>query len=366
MTMFGTGGLGASSSVFGQTAAASTANPMKDIEVVSPPDDSVSCLEFSPPAVPQTFLVAGSWDNNVRCWEVDQNSGKTQPKAQQTMGGPVLDVAWADDGTKVFMSGCDNTVRCWDLASNQTVQVAQHDAPVKTVHWVKAPNYTCIMTGSWDKTLKFWDTRSPNPMMSIALPERAYCADVDYPMAVVSTANRGIIVYQLEGQPQQFKTQESSLRYQHRCISIFRDKMNRPTGYAIGSVEGRVAIQYVNPANPKDNFTFKCHRSNGTNQGYQDIFSVNDIRFHPVHGTLATVGSDGRFSFWDKDARTKLKTSEAMEQSITKCAFNHTGQIFAYAVSYDWSKGHEFYTPTKKNYIFLHPCFEELKPRPKT
>ena len=57
-----------------------------------------------------------------------------------------------------------------------------------------------------------------------------------------------------------------------------------------------------------------------------------------MHGTLATVGSDGRFSFWDKDARTKLKTSEAMEQSITKCAFNHTGQIFAYAVSYDWSK----------------------------
>ena len=45
-------------------------------------------------------------------------------------------------------------------------------------------------------------------------------------------------------------------------------------GYAIGSVEGRVAIQYVNPTNPKDNFTFKCHRSNGTNQGYQDIFSV--------------------------------------------------------------------------------------------
>ena len=30
----------------------------------------------------------------------------------------------------------------------------QHDAPVKTVHWIKAPNYSCVMTGSWDKTLK--------------------------------------------------------------------------------------------------------------------------------------------------------------------------------------------------------------------
>ena len=30
----------------------------------------------------------------------------------------------------------------------------QHDAPIKTIHWVKAPNYTCVMTGSWDRTLK--------------------------------------------------------------------------------------------------------------------------------------------------------------------------------------------------------------------
>ncbi|KAG8302930.1 Poly(A)+ RNA export protein rae1 [Homalodisca vitripennis] len=134
-------------------------------------------------------------------------------------------------------------------------------------------------------------------------------------------------------------------------------------GYALGSVEGRVAIQYVNPTNPKENFTFKCHRSNGAQGGYQDIYAVNDIAFHPVHGTLATVGSDGTFSFWDKDARTKLKPSETMEQAITKCAFNHNGQIFAYSVSYDWSKGHEFYNPSKKNYIFLRSCYDELKPR---
>ena len=73
---------------------------------------------------------------------------------------------------------------------------------MKTIHYVKAPNYECVMTGSWDRTLKFWDTRSPNPMMQIALPERAYCVDVKYPMAVCGTAGRGIIIYQLENQPQ--------------------------------------------------------------------------------------------------------------------------------------------------------------------
>ena len=32
--------------------------------------------------------------------------------------------------------------------------------PVKVVRWVKAPNYTALFSCSWDKTAKFWDTRS--------------------------------------------------------------------------------------------------------------------------------------------------------------------------------------------------------------
>jgi hypothetical protein len=32
------------------------------------------------------------------------------------------------------------------------------------------------------------------------------------------------------------------------------------TGYLIGSIEGRVAVQHVEEANSSKNFTFKCHR----------------------------------------------------------------------------------------------------------
>lgn len=365
--MFGTSTFNSGGgTLFGSTPAATNYNPMKDIDVPSPPDDSVSALSFSPGTLPANYLAAASWDNNVRCWEVQQN-GTVIPKAQQSHAGPVLDVAWSDDGSKIFTASCDKTAKMWDLASNQFVQVAQHDAPVKTCHWIKAPNYSCLMTGSWDKTLKFWDTRAAAPIMTMQLPERVYCADVVYPMAVVGTAGRGVIIYQLENQPQEFKRMESPLKYQHRCVSVFTDRKQvntaPPVGFALGSIEGRVAIQYVNPTNPKDNFTFKCHRSNGTATATaQDIYAVNSIAFHPVHGTLATVGSDGRFSFWDKDARTKLKTSEQFDQPITCCTFNAQGNIFAYACSYDWSKGHEgFDTQKMKPRIFLRSCFDELK-----
>jgi mRNA export factor len=49
-------------------------------------------------------------------------------------------------------------------------------------------------------------------------------------MAVVGTAGRGLIVYQLEGKPQEYKRIESPLKYQHRCVSIFQDKKNSPAG----------------------------------------------------------------------------------------------------------------------------------------
>ena len=47
-------------STFG--AGAGSHNPMKDIEIQNPPDDSISKVAFSPNA---NYFVASSWDNNV-------------------------------------------------------------------------------------------------------------------------------------------------------------------------------------------------------------------------------------------------------------------------------------------------------------
>lgn len=30
----------------------------------------------------------------------------------------------------------------------------QHDAPIKSAHWIQAGNYQCLMTGGWDRKLK--------------------------------------------------------------------------------------------------------------------------------------------------------------------------------------------------------------------
>jgi len=125
------------------------------------------------------------------------------------------------------------------------------------------------MTGSWDKTVrnllstivifkrricirplilqvKFWDLRVQQPVVTLQLPERVYCADVESQIGVVSTAGRQIIVYDLKKNPPEGKKIASKLKYEHRCISIFEDKKGCPSGFAVGSVEGRVAVQNFN------------------------------------------------------------------------------------------------------------------------
>ena len=50
------------------------------------------------------------------------------------------------------------------------------------------------------------------------------------------------------------------------------------------------------------NFAFKCHRQQET-----QVYAVNAISFHPRWGTFATAGSDGVYTFWDKDSKQRLK-----------------------------------------------------------
>ena len=80
--------------------------------------------------------------------------------------------------------------------------------------------------------------------------------DVRDNLLVVGTAGRHVLAFDCTGQPRELVRKESPLKFQTRCITCFPDS----TGFAIGSIEGRVGIHYLTKVPGKDSFAFKCHR----------------------------------------------------------------------------------------------------------
>lgn len=152
---------------------------------------------------------------------------------------------------------------------------------------------------------------------------------------VVGTSGRQVYIYDVRqmGSPEQVR--ESSLMNQTRCIRIFPNG----AGYALSSIEGRVAIEFFDPSDSvqKKKYAFKCHRK--TDGKVQTLFPVNAIAFHPTHGTFATGGCDGMVNVWDGENKKRICQYPQYRTSIASLDFNATGDLLAVAVSYTFEEG---------------------------
>jgi len=296
-------------------------------------------------------IVTGSWDGKVRLWSLT-NSGAEMKLPPVQADAPVLSVCWSEDSSAIFYAGCDQRTTRVDLNTQQRVVVAQHDQPIKFARWI--PFNRTLMTVSWDKTIRWWDGRQQAPALNVPLQDKPYCADVKDNVAVIATSSPNIHIFNLQNPQQPMRTVQSQLKFQSRCVKIFSDK----SGFAVGSIEGRVAVNHVDPNRDSANFAFKCHRND------KDIYAINDIAFHNL-GTFATCGSDGNYIFWDKDSKQKLKSFSPCPLPVTCCEFNPGGNLFAYAMGYDWSKGATAFNPAvMKPHLMLHQVnIDNIKPK---
>lgn len=259
---------GAASSA--SSAASQTQGDLKnDVALSDPPTDSISDLAFSPATTPNgtDLLAVASWDNKVRIYEINQQ-GQSQGKHAYEHSQPVLNCDFSkvrrrrrrrlrntklahgrgftngitqQDGYKIVSAGADKNIKVCDLQSQQEMVVGTHDQPVRAVRFFENQGTSMVVSGSWDKTLKYWDLRQPSPAGSVTCQDRVYTMDVKNNLCIVGTADRYINVIDLAQPTKFYKTIQSPLKWQTRVVSCFTDN----AGFAIGSIEGRCAIQYV-------------------------------------------------------------------------------------------------------------------------
>lgn len=70
--------------------------------------------------------------------------------------------------------GADHKGRLYDAETGKQVNFVHHEAPIKSILFA---DYNLVVTGSWDKTIKYWDLRAPGSAGTLCLSERVYTMD---------------------------------------------------------------------------------------------------------------------------------------------------------------------------------------------
>jgi len=98
-----------------------------------------------------------------------------------------------------------------------------------------------VITGSWDRTVRFWDRRSASAQqLSYELPERVYHMDLTKNTLVVAMASRMFHIYDIRKMDTPAQQRESSLKFMTRSLACMVDGQGESVsaGFLLFDLEG--------------------------------------------------------------------------------------------------------------------------------
>jgi len=275
--------------------------------------------------------LVSSWDKQVRLYD----GRKNESKAKFEQKSAVLDCAFSDDDQKAFVGSVDKLVTMIDLKTGTTSVLGQHDKAVKTINF--SDSTSVVFSGSWDSSVNMWDPRTSKGVGSYTHKSKlkVYSMDTVAYRLVVAYSQRQVLIFDVRQMDKPEQVRESSLMNQTRCVRCSPNG----EGYALSSIEGRVAIEYFDLSSKvqKQKYAFKCHRKPVGKS--QILYPVNSIAYHRSYGTFATGGCDGFVNVWDGNNKKRICQYPAYPTSIAALAFNNSGSLLAIASSYTFEEG---------------------------
>ncbi|XP_027097599.1 mitotic checkpoint protein BUB3.3 [Coffea arabica] len=300
----------------------------------NPIRDAISRIRFAPHS---NHLLISSWDSSLRLYDVD--ACKLTLEASDEY--PLLDCCFADDSL-AFSAATDGLLRRYDLNSGDVDRIGSHDEAT----CVEYSNETSLaITAGWDKKIKFWDTRlvkSLQCLENLGGEVESMSLSEFHLMIAVGTS---VSTYDLRKLSKLDQAKESFMDVQIKCV--------RPgfEGFAVGSFDGRVALEYVNDSNSKSGrYAFRCHPKK--KDGRHHIVPVNDIAFNPRLPTIFVTGdNEGYASTWDAQSKKRLYELPRFPNAVASLSYSYDGLLLAVASSYTYQEANE---REELPQIFLH------------
>ena len=99
-----------------------------------------------------------------------------------------------------------------------------------------------VVTGSWDETIKVWDSRAASPLIgTYRQPGRVFTMDMSGHRVIVGTSARHVYLWDLRRMSEPEQRRESSLKHQTRVLGAYIEG----DGFAIGSTEVDLPARFL-------------------------------------------------------------------------------------------------------------------------
>ncbi|CAN6844053.1 unnamed protein product [Brassica oleracea] len=308
------------------------------LEFQNPIEDAISKLKFSPES---NNLLIASWDSYLRLYNVESSSLILQLYSRAAL----LDCCFENESTS-YTSGSDGFIQRYDLDAGTVDRIGGHDDIATSVLYSHEKG--AVISTGLDKKIKFWDTRlGQSLVLSTDAGAPVRCITVNGNSLVVCVA-ASMHIYDLRSLDRPFQSYESQVEVPIRCVTSVPFST---AGYAVGSVDGQVALDFPNTACSSEmKYTFRCHPK--SMKGRLHGACINSIEFTPGgSGTFVTGDNEGYVISWNAKSRRRLFELPKYSNSVASLAFNHTGELLAVASSHTYQEANEKEEPPQ---VFIH------------
>ena len=302
-------------------------------EVQPPPLDTLQQVLFSREERTRLLATAG-WDGSVHIWDC-MNLSSPLLRAQFRQSFPVFSIAWNGDHTHLFVGDAEGQVKVWDPAANTGYLIGVRTTPVRSLAF--CPHTRTLVSGSWERSLCFWDTRQPTPSLELPTKGRIFGISLTYPVLAAIQSDRNVTLWDLRVTTSHrndgITVKDTLFKYQVRSVSVSHDAKT----LALGFIDGRIFVKKIIDSaviRTESDYNFKCHR------GIDTAYGVNAVCFNPVHATvLHSGGSDAGVNTWEITSKQRVREYKDLGAPVTALDVSGDSGVMAYAVGADWHDG---------------------------